>query len=97
MLFQHSHEIQNLLGSVQHVQVAPKSPNSRSVAVDDEDDELELDRISPPPASVSDLKFQIYFFIKHDYYFLQLDLQTTKCAGPVKDQGQVSYINWIII
>ena len=52
LLYQHPHEIQSLLGSVQPARTL-KSPNSRSVT----DDELELnDRITPPPASVSDLK-----------------------------------------
>lgn len=54
-LFQHPHEFQALLGAVKPVP-SPASPDARLIA-DDEDDELELDRITQPPASVSTSKF----------------------------------------
>lgn len=91
-LFQHPHEFQALLGAVKPVH-SPASPDARLVA-DDEDDELELDRITQPPASVSTL--ELFFNVHLSVYIIssfQLDYRlTTKCIGPVKDQKQVSYL-----
>jgi len=64
-LFQHPHEFQALLGGVKPVP-SPASPDARLIA-DDEDDELELDRITQPPASVSTLEL---FLISISLYTL---------------------------